>query len=315
MRFLVGLSALALAMTGCSTSPPRRAMGPAPMGPPPGMAAPGMAPGAPMPMRPPAPTATAMLHLPGTVGPSPVRYKIVDGMAIHQGDILLGHVSQLGLRYRPRTAAPTPGVSQAAAIKDDGHLWPGAVMPYVFDDSVSPKDRADLAAAIDRVSQTALKLRPATPADQDYVRFVDHGRGCYSYYGRIGGGQEAHVGGCGVAAMMHEILHAAGFYHEHARPDRDQFVTVMWSEIAPGEESNFEIQSTARMFGTYDPQSIMHYSERTFSRRGQPTLVAKMPGTRLGGASDLSPTDVAAIAELYAGAPPPGQPPTGQPPT
>lgn len=259
---------------------------------------------------------TARLYLPGAAGPRQVRYQVVDGMAIHQGDILLGHVSQLGLRYgRPRQAAQ-PGVSHATAIGSElnDHLWPGAVMPYVVDPSLSGSDQNDLAAAIERVNQTTLKLRPATAADADHLVFVNRGRGCYSYYGRIGGPQDVHVGGCGSSTMIHEILHAAGFYHEHSRPDRDQYISVMWEEIVDGEQSNFEINEGARVYGAYDFQSIMHYSERAFSKRGQKTIVSKVQGVTVGGASDMSPTDIAGINELYGSAPggvPPGVVPPG----
>ena len=37
-----------------------------------------------------------------------------------------------------------------------------------------------------------------------------------------------------VGLVFHEIMHAVGFYHEHNRPDRDNFVTVIWDNIEPG---------------------------------------------------------------------------------
>ncbi len=39
---------------------------------------------------------------------------------------------------------------------------------------------------------------------------------------------------------MHEVLHAGGFYHEQSRGDRDEFITIVFDEIAPEFRDEFE---------------------------------------------------------------------------
>lgn len=34
--------------------------------------------------------------------------------------------------------------------------------------------------------------------------------------------------------ITHEVMHILGFSHEHTRPDRDRYVTVLWDNIKPG---------------------------------------------------------------------------------
>ena len=61
-------------------------------------------------------------------------------------------------------------------------------------------------------------------------------RGCFSNSlgkKRSGGRQIISIGdGCTrVGTIIHEMMHAIGFFHEHTRLDRDQYVTVEWKNI------------------------------------------------------------------------------------
>lgn len=69
---------------------------------------------------------------------------------------------------------------------------------------------------------------------------------CSSYVGRLGGKQTISVGSpdqtdplnrvvCKHGNIVHEIAHSLGFFHEHSRPDRDQYVSVLWDNIEGGE--------------------------------------------------------------------------------
>lgn len=39
--------------------------------------------------------------------------------------------------------------------------------------------------------------------------------------------------------VVHEMLHNLGFFHEHTRVDRDDFVKVLWGNIIPETVRNF----------------------------------------------------------------------------
>ena len=62
---------------------------------------------------------------------------------------------------------------------------------------------------------------------------------CASRVGRLGGKQEILIGSaqakCKVGNLIHELGHTLGFFHEHSRPDRDQFVKVAFELVKPGE--------------------------------------------------------------------------------
>ena len=40
--------------------------------------------------------------------------------------------------------------------------------------------------------------------------------------------------------LAHEFGHALGLLHEQQREDRDDFLTINWASIDPGQESQFE---------------------------------------------------------------------------
>ena len=105
------------------------------------------------------------------------------------------------------------------------------------------------------------------------------------------------------SVVIHELGHAVGFYHEHTRPDRDDFVDVIYDNIRDGAESQFfkfQPGQTNTLGLGYDLQSIMHYRRNTFSKDGSDTIQAKDPSvTSFGNSRQLSSLDIAKANALY----------------
>lgn len=79
-----------------------------------------------------------------------------------------------------------------------------------------------------------------------------------------------------IGTIIHEFLHTLGFYHMHSATERDDFVTIMWENIQPGTESNFNTYGPDRItnFGVeYDILSVMHYNAYSATRNGFATIV------------------------------------------
>ncbi|KAJ6637360.1 Zinc metalloproteinase nas-4 [Pseudolycoriella hygida] len=139
----------------------------------------------------------------------------------------------------------------------------------------------------------------------DYV-YVIKGKknGCNSYVGRVGGKQTMNLQSPGcmtVGTIMHEMIHALGFYHEQSRPDRDNYVNILWKNIQPGMESNFNKYSTNKVTTfdvPYNYKSIMHYEGYAFSKNRQPTIVAKN-GDKVGSVGKLQDTDILKLKRMY----------------
>ncbi|RXG58764.1 Zinc metalloproteinase nas-13 [Armadillidium vulgare] len=60
--------------------------------------------------------------------------------------------------------------------------------------------------------------------------------------GRVGGKQTVSLGaGCVYfGIILHELMHAVGFWHEQSRADRNDYVRINWGNIRNGMEYNFQ---------------------------------------------------------------------------
>jgi hypothetical protein len=82
------------------------------------------------------------------------------------------------------------------------------------------------------------KYTEAQLVKYDYV-FISKNAdmGCWSWIGRTHSGkQELKLpDGCvWHRIVMHEMMHALGFYHQHSTPDRDDYVNIYWENIQDG---------------------------------------------------------------------------------
>lgn len=105
------------------------------------------------------------------------------------------------------------------------------------------------------------------------------------------------------SVVIHELGHAIGFYHEHTRPDRDEYIDVIYGNIQSRFEDQFykfQPGQTNTLGLGYDLQSIMHYRRNAFSKDGSDTIRAKNPSvTSFGNSRQLSSLDIAKARALY----------------
>ncbi|GAB5550542.1 MAG: hypothetical protein Sapg2KO_01330 [Saprospiraceae bacterium] len=224
-------------------------------------------------------------YLPFHLEKQMVSIEFVDDMAVMEGDIVLGP-----------SRLYSGDVQFAIAIDGDTYRWKDGIIPYTFE-SGHPKLES-IRAAIRHVNEkTNLKLVPRSN-QTDYVSFVT-ADGCSSRVGRSSGKQNINIGNCSYGSIIHEILHAAGLWHEQSREDRNENVTIHWDNIKEDKKHNFERHvSDGIDIGSYDCGSIMHYSAYAFSKNGRATITSTECST-LGQRQGMSPRDISAINQLY----------------
>ncbi|HYI41117.1 MAG TPA: M12 family metallopeptidase [Allosphingosinicella sp.] len=233
-------------------------------------------------------TATAPIKVPEEGVPDGfnknVRVEDRDGLAIFEGDIVLGNLD-----------AP---VAKGIGIVGERFRWPNGVVPYEADAEVAALARA-AAQHWEQRTNGRIRFVPRTNAHQDWIH-VKRLNGSWSHVGRQGGEQELSLGiSATVGTAVHEFGHALGLWHEQSRGDRERHVTVNLDKVHPDNRHNFD-KHIADGFdiGDYDFGSIMHYPRTAFSTDGSDTIVTR-GGQPIGQRNGLSAGDLAAIARLY----------------
>jgi len=147
--------------------------------------------------------------------------------------------------------------------------WPGGVIPYDVS-KLDEHQKEMVRRAMQRWLDTGAQIRFVPRTNEvEYVNFT----------GRTNAGNNtSHVGfrkgertDINITTFwwrelewmpVHELGHALGFFHEHQRWDRDEFVTIHYENIKPGRAGDYDwiAKTNWIISGTpYDYYSIMHY--------------------------------------------------------
>ena len=232
-----------------------------------------------------------------------VQYVELDGLAIFEGDIVLGTAAEVAQMSDMLRAEAASGVASAVAITGAQFRWPNCRVPFTIDPALPNQARVTDAIAHWEANTNYRFVARTTEAD--FVTFRP-GSGCSSSVGRRGGQQFVNLApGCTTGSTIHETGHVIGLWHEQSREDRDLFVTINWAKITPGTEHNFDQHITdGDDIGAYDFGSIMHYPRDAFSIDGTDTItpiVAVPPGVTIGQRTGLSAGDIAAANSFCTG--------------
>lgn len=244
----------------------------------------------------------------GFIGSEKIEYiPHSDGWILVDGDKIIRSKGELPTEPVPKELAQGVGVQS-------GNTWPNGVIPYQISSNLTNPQRV-----IDAINHwnslmdpTIVKLVPRN-GQSDYVYFVPVASGCAATVGYYMGSGPHTVelsNDCGSGNVAHEIGHVVGLDHEQNRHDRDTWLTIIWSKVLAGFETNFQIESSYRDYYQYDFNSIMHYSLYAFSSDGSQTIVPKPivaaqlpPDLYIGQRRGLSLGDINSARILYGAQP------------
>ncbi|KAM4743669.1 hatching enzyme 1.2-like [Anableps anableps] len=181
----------------------------------------------------------------------------------------------------------------------DGKVY----IPYYIANHYSDRERDIIVRGLQSFSTiSCIRFRPYQNGDREWLS-IESRNGCYSYVGRVGGGQTVSLSRQGClyhGTVQHELLHALGFNHEQTRSDRDNHIRVHWNNIIDGMEHNFYKIDTLNQGTPYDYNSVMQYERYAFSKNNLPTM-EPIPNSNVsfGKATQMSQNDIDRLNRLY----------------
>jgi hypothetical protein len=169
--------------------------------------------------------------------------------------------------------------------------WSSCNIHYIISDKLSKNKRQQILDSFKLLEQnSSLKFKEKT-SEIEFMEFVVGGNenSCgSSLIGKRLGGQIISINeSCDSdSPILHEIMHALGFQHEHQRPDRDLYVNIFSENVENTPEkielfkNNVDKKNSGLLYDKiiknrpYDTKSIMHYSSLAFSK-GKSTILKK----------------------------------------
>lgn len=231
-----------------------------------------------------------------------LTYKSIDGKNIFEDDIILTE-DQINFL---KTGPENQNITNKNSAENKVLAAPGVFLNKWINSTVNYKisftsARNSILTAINHLeSNTNINfIEQATGNYIDFV-FVDTDEFCgRSKLGMTFGKQEIELNCTNQRTIVHEILHALGFYHEQTRLDRDNHININWNNIDSEFKSNFDT-SISQSYGDFDYNSVMLYSSFAFAfDRSIPTMTKKSDGSTFTGGSNLSQTDINALLDMY----------------
>ena len=135
-----------------------------------------------------------------------VTYQVINGLAVAEGDIILGTPEELKAPEGSQLIKDLDTVKESVGRSDPDFLWPDGVIPYTVDGDL-PEPQRVIDAVEHWNENTAIQLVERTN-EANWLRFVPFGSGgsCLSFIGMTGGEQPLLLDDlCSVPAVIHEM--------------------------------------------------------------------------------------------------------------
>ena len=181
-------------------------------------------------------------------------------------------------------------------------LWPSQIIPYDIMADAEPARNSIRAGILALNARTNVCLVPKGRRDVAVIKFIASSNTVSSSgIGYTPNGTTIRInirGGGFSGTVIHEVIHSLGFWHEHQRPDRDDFIDINFNNIQNDFKHNFTVRN-GDIITPYDFTSIMHYSAGAFNINSNIAVIEGKNGERIGSQGVLTEIDIDDINYYY----------------
>ncbi|MBP2619445.1 M12 family metallopeptidase [Chryseobacterium jejuense] len=192
-----------------------------------------------------------------------ITYERKNGMNFFQGDIVLSDQQ----------------LAEGGAANKGGATfsrWPNRTIYYTIASNMGSINVNKINTAVNEYNSKTNARWVQRSNQSNYVEFIfgsSNGSDGWAHIGYQGGKQTISLDQyISVGSVIHEMGHTVGLYHEHARKDRDQYVSIQWNNIQDGQAYNFNKYTSGTDIGPFNINSVMMYWPNSYSKNGQPTI-------------------------------------------
>ncbi|MDW3647778.1 MAG: zinc-dependent metalloprotease [Bacteroidia bacterium] len=181
-------------------------------------------------------------------------------------------------------------------------LWPSQIIPYDILSDAEPARNAIRAGILALNARTNVCLVPKGRRDVGVIKFIASSNTVSSSgIGYTPNGTTIRIniqGGGFSGTVIHEVIHSLGFWHEHQRPDRDDFIDINFDNIQNDFKHNFTVRA-GDLVTPYDFTSIMHYPPGAFNINSNIAVIEGKNGEQIGSQGVLTQIDIDDINYYY----------------
>ncbi|ODM94809.1 Zinc metalloproteinase nas-14 [Orchesella cincta] len=181
---------------------------------------------------------------------------------------------------------PNKSKQHRAGQYRESYRWATARIPYTFGPGYSEDEMRQIFFTMKYIEQyTCVRFAFRTERDDNYLYIRNVEGKCQSFVGNVRPSSfRPESRSCAVpnfpGHVLHELIHALGFFHEHARDDRDNYIEIVYDNLSEDDDilRNFYKNSDSDITTAFHTTTeVLCTTQKAGSINGDATIIRRAP--------------------------------------